>query len=77
MQEEYKQYVKNEKRRADVLEKDATRCMNNEADDAAKLNEYKSNDKEKDVKVVGESSRSLSFRKRMKGLSSHSHPLKE
>jgi hypothetical protein len=40
--------------------------MNNEADDAVELNEEKSNKREKEVKVVGESSRSLSFWKKMK-----------
>ena len=44
MQEEQKQYTKNDKRRADVQEKDATRCMNSEANDAADLNEDKSID---------------------------------
>ena len=42
MQEEHKQYTKNDKRRADVLEKDARRCMNSEANDADDLNEDKS-----------------------------------
>ena len=37
-QEEHKQYAKYEKRRADVLGY-ATRCIDSEADDAAKLNE--------------------------------------
>jgi hypothetical protein len=77
MHKEQKQYTKNKKRRADVLDKDATRCMNSEADDAIDLNEKKSNDRQKEVKVVGESSRSFSFRERMKGLSLHRRPLKE
>ena len=64
MQEEQKQYEENEKRRADVLEKD---------DD---LNEEKSKDMDKDVKVVGKSSRSLLFHKRMRRLSPHCRPLK-
>ena len=46
MQEEQKQYAKNDKRRANMLENDATRCMNSEADDACELNEEKSNDRE-------------------------------
>ena len=39
VQGEQKRYVKNDKRRADVLEKDATRCMNGEANNAIDLNE--------------------------------------
>jgi hypothetical protein len=60
-----------------VVEKDATRCMNSDAGDATKLNEGKSNDMEKEVKVVGESSRPLSFCERMKELSPHCRPLKD
>jgi hypothetical protein len=60
-----------------VLDNDATRCMNNEADDAANLNEEKSNDNEKEVRVVGKLLRSLSFCERMKGLSPHRRPLKK
>jgi hypothetical protein len=51
--------------------------MMSEANDAAVLNEDKSIDTEQEVKVVGESSRSLSFRERMKGLSPHRRPLKD
>ena len=47
--------------------------MNSETNDAANLNE----DRENEVKVVGEYLRSLSFRERMKGLSPHYRPLKE
>ena len=77
MKEEHKQSTKNDKRRADVEDKDVTRCMNSKANDAADLNEDKSIDTEQNVKVVGEFSRSLSFRKRMKGLSPHRRPLKD
>ena len=49
------------KRQANVLEKDATKCLNGEADYAVDLNEEKSINTEEEVKVVGESLRSLSF----------------
>jgi hypothetical protein len=62
---------KNETRRADVLEKDAD--VNEDAD----LNKDKTTNKKDEVKVVGESSRSLSFRKRIRGLSPHRRPLKD
>ena len=65
MQEEQKQYAKNNKTRADVQEKDAD------------VNEDKTTNGEDEVKVVGESSRSLSFRERMRGLSPHRRPLKD
>ena len=71
MQEKQKQYEKNEKRQADVLEKDIDVI---EDDD---FNEGKSKDSEKKVKVVGESSRSLSFREKMRGWSPHRRPLKD
>ena len=45
---------------------DITRCMISEANDAADLNEDKSIDMEQGVKMVGESSRSLLFCKKMK-----------
>ena len=77
MQEEQKRYAKNDKRRADVNEKDETKCMNSEANDAVDLNEDKSIDTEHEVKVVGESSRSSSFRDRMRGLSPHRRSLKD
>jgi hypothetical protein len=51
--------------------------MNYEADHAAELNEEKSNDKKNEVKVVGESSRPFSFRKKMKGLSPYRRFLKD
>ena len=60
-----------------MLEKDAIRCMNSEANDVANLNEDKSIDTEQEVKVVGKSSRSLSFREMMKELSPHRRPLKD
>ena len=44
-----------------MQEKDVTRCMNSEANDAADLNEDKSIDTEQGVKVAGESSRSMLF----------------
>ena len=65
MQEEQKQYEKNEKRHADVPEKDVH------------LDEDKSNETEQEMKVVGESSKSLSFRERMRGLSPHRCPLED
>ena len=51
--------------------------MNSEANDAADLNEDKSINTKQEVKVVGKSSRSLSFCERMKGLSLHRRPLKD
>ena len=77
MQEEQKQYAKNDKRQANMQEKDETKCMNNEANDTTDLNEDKSINTEQEIKVVGESSRSLSFRDRMRGLSPHRRPLKD
>ena len=47
VQEEQKRFAKNDRRRADVLEKDATRGMNGEANHAVDLNENKSIDMEK------------------------------
>jgi len=47
MQEGQKNMQKNEKMEADVLEKDATKCINKEPDDVVDLNEEKSNDKGK------------------------------
>ena len=64
MEEEQKRSAKNDRRRADVPEKDAD------------LNEDKSIVTE-EVKVVGKSSKSLSFCERMKGLSPHCRPLKD
>ena len=64
VEEEQKRSAKNNKRRADVPEKDVD------------LNEDKSIETE-EVKVVGESSKSLLFRERMKGLLPHRHPLKD
>ena len=68
---------KNDKRRADVLKKDATMCMNGEANHAVDLNEDKLIESKKEVKMVGKTSRSLLFRKRMKRLSPHCRPLKD
>ena len=51
--------------------------MNNEADDAANLNEQKSINTKKEVNVIGKSSKSLLFYKKMKGLSWHRHSLKD
>jgi hypothetical protein len=70
MQEEQKQYAKNEKRRADVLKKDTD--VNQDID----LNEVKTTNKKYEVKVVGESSRSLSFCEIMRRLSPHHRPLR-
>ena len=56
---------KNEKRQTHVPEKD---------DD---LDEDKPNETEQEVKVVGESSKSLSFCKRMRGLLPHHRLLKD
>ena len=76
MEEEQNRCAKNDKRLADVLMKDATRCMNGEADGAVDLNEDTSIDTEKFVKVIGKSSRYLLFRKMMKKLSLYCRPLK-
>ena len=54
-----------------MLEKDATRCMNGEANHAVDLNEDKSIESKEEVKVVGESSRSLSSRERIITASSY------
>ena len=43
----------------------------------ANLDEDKPNKTEQEVKVVGESLKSFSFRKRMRGLSPHCRPLKD
>ena len=43
----------------------------------ANLNEDKSNETDQEVKVEGESSKSLSFRQMMRGLSPHHLPLKD
>ena len=70
MQEEHGQYDKNENIRLDVLLKDV------DVIEDANLNEKKSKDKKKEIKVVGESSRFLSFCERMRGLSPHRRTLK-
>jgi hypothetical protein len=57
---------KKKKKKTDVLEENATRCMNTDADDGGDFNEEKSNNMEKEVKVVDESSTSLLFRERIK-----------
>ena len=56
---------KNEKRHADVPEKDAD------------LDENKLNKTEQEMKVEGESSKSVSFLERMRGLLPHRRPLKD
>ena len=43
----------------------------------ADLDEDKSNETEEEVNVIGESSKSLSFRDRMRGMTPHHLPLKE
>ena len=65
MQEEQKRSAKNDKRRADVPKKDAD------------LDEDKSIETKEEVKVVGKSSKSLSFCERMRGLLLHGRPLKD
>ena len=60
-----------------MLEKDTTRRMNSDANDVAELNEEKSKDRQKEVKVVSESLRFLSFREIIKGLSPHRCYLKD
>ena len=77
MQEDQKQYATNDKRQANVQEKDDTRCMNSEANDVAHLNEDKAIVTEQEVKVVDESLRSLSFCDKMRGLQLHRRPLKD
>jgi hypothetical protein len=59
-----------------VLKNNATRCKIGKACDMVHLNEDKTIDAMKEVKVVGESSRSWLFRKMMKTLSPHCCPLK-
>ena len=65
MQKEHKSYAENDKRRAYVPKRDVN------------VNEDKTTEMKEKVKVVGESSRSLSFRERMRGLSPHRRPLKD
>lgn len=60
----------------DVLEKVARSCMVSEANDVVNLSDDKSIDVEEEVKVVGESSRSLPLCKRLNILSPHHCPLK-
>jgi hypothetical protein len=60
-----------------VQKKDITRSMNSESNDAADLNVDNPINTEQGVKVVGKSLRSLSFRERMRHLSSHCRSLKE
>ena len=57
--------------------KDVTRSMNSESNDVDDSNVDNPTNTEQRVKVVGESSRPLSFRERMKNLSPHCLPLKE
>ena len=67
---------KNIKMRADVIEKDATRCLDREADEAVNLSVDKSINVE-DENVAAKSLKFLVFCDRMKRLSPHCHPLKE
>ena len=60
-----------------MLEKDATRCVDGEAENMGDLSDDKSFDVKKEIKVVDESSRSLSFYKRMKKLSPYRCSLKD
>ena len=64
-QEEQKQYEKKEDRHEDAPEKDVD------------LGEDKPKENEHEMKVVGKSSKSRSFRERMRGLSPHHLPLKD
>ena len=50
------------------MENDSTRCADSEVDDAVDLSADKLIDVEEEVKVVAKSSRTLSFRERMKTL---------
>ena len=77
VEEVQKRYTKNDKRRADVLEKDTTKCMHDEVDKAFDLNEDISIDTDEEVKVVRKSLRFLSFHKRIKKLLPHRYPLKD
>ena len=77
MKEEWQQYAEYDKMRADVLKKAATRCIDRETDDAVDLDVDKSTDMEDNIKVVAESSRSLSFHDRTRRLLPHRRPLKE
>ena len=63
--------------RADMLEKDALRCIDREADDAVDLNSDKSIDIEKEVNVVAQSLKSSSFCDTMRTLSPYQRSLKE
>ena len=60
-----------------MQDKDITRNMNSESNDVDDLNVDNPTNTKHGIKVVGESSRPLSFRERMKSLSPHHLPLKE
>ena len=60
-----------------MQEKDVIRSMNSESNDDVDLNIDNTMNTEQGVKVVGKSSRSLSFCERRKNLSPHHCPLKK
>ena len=60
-----------------MLKNDARSCMVGEADEVVDLSDDKSIDAEKEVKVIGKSSRSLSFHERMKDLSPYHRSLND
>ena len=62
---------KKDKLRADVLENNATMCVDGEENDA------ESSNVEEEFKVLGKSSRSLSFCERMRILSPHHCPVRD
>ena len=85
-EEERQQYVDKFKMKKDVVQKDSTNCMDRDADDAIdlsadnpwKINDVDSDDNSDDVEDIAvESSKTLSFREKMKRLSPHRLPLKE
>ena len=87
-EEEQQQYVDKFKMKKDVVQKDSTNCVDRDANDAVdlsadipwKINDVDSDDNSDDVEEVNiamESSKTLSFRERMKRLLPHRLPLKE
>ena len=87
-EEERQRYVDKFKMKADMVEKDSTNCLDRDANDAIdlsadilwKINEVDGEDNSIDVEEVEiamESSKTLSFREKMKTLSLHCLPLKE
>lgn len=76
MEEEWQQYAKNNKIQTDVLEKNATKWVDVEANDAINLSVHKSINVEEKIKMIAKSLRSTLFREMKKRLSPHRHPLK-